>query len=61
MASCAAKHHAHKVGMGEARDTTLTGGGRYEGFGKFLQGGGEIYILYGSEMWVLLASMAKSI
>ena len=26
--------------MGEARDTTSTGGGRYQGLGNFLQGGG---------------------
>ena len=26
--------------MGEARDTTSTGGGRSQGVGKFLQGGG---------------------
>ena len=26
--------------MGGARDTTLTGGGIYQGFSKFLQGGG---------------------
>ena len=40
MASCAAKHHARKVGLGEARDTTFTGGGRSQGVGKFLQVGG---------------------
>ena len=34
------KHHAHKVGLGEARDTTLTGGGISQGIGKFLQGSG---------------------
>ena len=27
--------------MGEARETTLTGRGRSQGVGKFLQGGGE--------------------
>ena len=36
----AVKHHARKVGLGEARDTTSTGGDRYRGVGKFLQGGG---------------------
>ena len=35
-----AKHHARKVGLGEARDTNLTGGGRSQDVGKFLQGGG---------------------
>ena len=40
MAGCAAKHHEHKVGLGDFRDTTLTGGGRSQGVGKFLQGGG---------------------
>ena len=40
MAGCAAKYHAHKVGLGKARDTTLTGGGRKKGVSKFLQGGG---------------------
>ena len=35
-----AKYHARKVGLGEARDTTSTGGGRSQGIGKFLQGGG---------------------
>ena len=35
-----AKHHARKVDLGEARDTNLTGGGRYQGVGMFLQGGG---------------------
>ena len=29
-----------KVGLGEARDTTLTGGVRSQGVDKFLQGGG---------------------
>ena len=38
MASCAAKRHALKVGLGDARDTTLTGEGRSQGVGKFLQG-----------------------
>ena len=40
MASCAAKNYVRKVGMGEARETTSTGGGRSQGVGKFLQGGG---------------------
>ena len=40
MAGCAAKHHAHKVGLGGARDNNSTGGGRYQGVGEFLQGGG---------------------
>ena len=40
MAGYYEKHHARKVGLGEARDTTLTGGGRSQGVGKFLQGGG---------------------
>ena len=40
MAVCAEKHHARRVGLGEARDSTLTGGGRSQGVGKFLQGGG---------------------
>ena len=40
MAGCAAKHYARMVVLGEARDTTLTGGGRSQGVGKFLQGGG---------------------
>ena len=35
-----AKHHAYKVGLGQARDTTSTGGGRKQVVGKFLQGGG---------------------
>ena len=39
MAGFAGKHHALKVGMGEARDTTSAGGGRYRSVGKFLQGG----------------------
>ena len=40
MAGCAAKHHARKVGLGEARDTTPTGVGRSQGVGKLLQGSG---------------------
>ena len=40
MDSCTSKHHALKVGLGEARDTTAAGGGRYQGAGKFLHGGG---------------------
>ena len=32
-----------KVGLGEARDTTLTGGGRSQVVSKFLQGGGAGY------------------
>ena len=39
MAGCAKKYHAHKLGLGEARGTTLMGGGRSQGVGKFLQGG----------------------
>ena len=35
-----AKHHARKVGLGEAGDTNLTGGGRSQGVSKFIQGGG---------------------
>ena len=34
------KLQARKVGMGEARATTSTGGGGYQGVGKFLQGSG---------------------
>ena len=34
------KQHACKVGMGEARGTTLTVGGGSQGVGKFLQSGG---------------------
>ena len=40
LASFAEKHHALKVGLGEARDTTLTVRGRSQAFGRFLQGGG---------------------
>ena len=40
MAGCAAKNHERKVGLREARDTTLTGEGRSQGVGKFIQGGG---------------------
>ena len=35
-----AKHYARKVGLGEARDNNLTGGGRSQVVGKFLHGGG---------------------
>ena len=40
LAGCAEKHHARKVGLGEARDTTLMGEVRSQGVGNFLQGGG---------------------
>ena len=40
MAVCAEKHHASNVGLREAKDTTLTGEGRSQGVGKFIQGGG---------------------
>ena len=40
MAVCAAKHHARKFGMEEARYNTLTGGGKSQGVGKFIQGSG---------------------
>ena len=40
MASCAEKYHVRKVALGEARDNTLTVGGRSQGVVKFLQGGG---------------------
>ena len=36
------KNHAHNVGLGEARETTSTGGGRYQGVGKFIQGSGAV-------------------
>ena len=35
-----ARHHVRKVGLGEARDNNLTGGGISQGVGKFLKGGG---------------------
>ena len=35
-----AKHHARKVGLGEARETNWKGGCRCQGVGKFIQGGG---------------------
>ena len=37
-----AKNHAHKVGPGEARDTTLTGEFRSQGVSKFIQGSGAV-------------------
>ena len=37
MAGCAAEHHARKVGLGETGDTALTGKGRTQGVGNFLQ------------------------
>ena len=40
MDGCAAKNRASKVGLGESRDTTLPGGGRYQGVSNFLQIGG---------------------
>ena len=40
MAGCAAKRHARKVSLGEARESTSMGGGRTQGVGKFLQGCG---------------------
>ena len=40
MAGCAAKYHARKVGLGEDRGATLTGGGISQGVGKFIQGSG---------------------
>ena len=40
MADCEEKHHARKVSLREARDTTLTGEGRSQGVGKFLKGSG---------------------
>ena len=49
MAGYLEKHHARKVGLGEARDTTLTGGGGSQGVGKFLQGRGA----FNSIVWVI--------
>ena len=40
LAGCEVEHHARKVGLGETGDTALTGGGRSQGVGNFLQGGG---------------------
>ena len=34
------EHNAHKVNLGETGDTALAGGGRTQGVGNFLQGGG---------------------
>ena len=34
------KHHVRKVVIGEAKDSTSTGGERCQGVSKFLQGGG---------------------
>ena len=40
MTGCVAEHHARKVGLGETGDTAAAGGGRTQGVGNFLQGGG---------------------
>ena len=40
MAGCASKHHARKVDLGEARDTTSKGGDVSQGVSRFLHGGG---------------------
>ena len=40
MADGKAKHHVHKVGLGEAGDTATTRRGGPQGVGIFLQGGG---------------------
>ena len=40
MAGCAAEHHARKVGLGDSRDTALTGRGIPQGGSNVLQGGG---------------------
>ena len=42
------KHHALKVGLGDSRDTTSTGEGISQVFGKFLQG----YCAGNSIFWV---------
>ena len=59
MASCAEKHHACKVGMGESRDTTSTGGGRKNILANFYRAVVQAILLYGLETWVLLESMEK--
>ena len=45
-----AKHNVRKVGLGEARGTTSTGGSRYQGVGKFLQvsGAGDSIVWVGN-------------
>ena len=47
--------------MGEARDTTLTGGGRKNMLASFYRAVVQAILLYGLETWVLLESIAKRI
>ena len=57
-----AKHHAYKVGLGEARDTTSTGGGRKKHLSEsFYRAVEQAILLYGLETWVLLELMKKRI
>ena len=48
MTGCAAKHHACKIILEEASDTSSTGTGISQGVRKFLQGGGAGNII----VWV---------
>ena len=56
-----AKYHARKVGLGEARDTTLTVGADLKVSSSFYRAVVQVVILYASETWVLLVSIAKRI
>ena len=61
MAGCAAKHHAHKVGLGEARYTTLMGGGYPKVSESCYRAVVQVILLYGLGAWVLSASMKSRI
>ena len=61
MAGWAEKHHARKVGLVEAGGATLTGGGRTQGAASIYREVVQSIILYGSETWVLLMSMANRV
>ena len=48
MASDKAKHHAHKVSLGEVGDTVMMGRSGPQGVGNVLQGGGTS----GTTFWI---------
>ena len=61
---CKEEHHSHKVSLGEARETALTGGGwggEPRVLGIFYRLVVQATLLYGLETWVLLVSMAKMV
>ena len=61
MAGCTAKHHAHKVGLGEAGTLLQQEGADPKVSASLYRAVVQAILLYGSTAWVVSTSIAKRI